>query len=194
MSSARRLRRLWALLTLHKFEMRVGLVWGPFIPVYGVGAVVMTLLLYKSYKRRDLFIFTARRLSAARSNICARCFQELRSARFMGIQRHDRESRRAYESYVYADLGHTRTFVGQRVLSVHLEADRKDSETALHISDIVMCVFITVDMVVSGAAVVRRVSAGKGYQRTVPSSYGLTRILTTRSSISCPEHDLRRIN
>lgn len=43
----------------HQFELRVGLVFGPFIPVYGLGAVVITLILYKMYNQRDFLIFIA---------------------------------------------------------------------------------------------------------------------------------------
>lgn len=39
------------------FEMRTSLVFGMFIPVYGLGAVVLTLTLHKLYKLRDLWIF-----------------------------------------------------------------------------------------------------------------------------------------
>ena len=39
--------------------MRVGLVLGPFIPVYGLGAVAITLCLYKMYNQKDVLIFLA---------------------------------------------------------------------------------------------------------------------------------------
>lgn len=43
----------------HKFELRVSLVFGPFITVYGIGAVLMTLILYKLYNKRDIWVFLA---------------------------------------------------------------------------------------------------------------------------------------
>lgn len=43
----------------HQFELRVGLVIGPFIPVYGLGAVAITLVLYRMYNQRDFLIFLA---------------------------------------------------------------------------------------------------------------------------------------
>ena len=43
----------------HKFELRVGLVIGPFIPVYGFGAVAITLFLYHMYNQKDSMIFLA---------------------------------------------------------------------------------------------------------------------------------------
>ncbi len=43
----------------HHFELRVSVVFGPFILVYGFGAVVITLCLYKLYSQRDIMIFLA---------------------------------------------------------------------------------------------------------------------------------------
>lgn len=48
----------WCLLAPpHQFEWRVSVVWGPFILVYGFGAVIITLLLHKLYSRMDIWIF-----------------------------------------------------------------------------------------------------------------------------------------
>lgn len=54
----------WALETIyalimppHQFELRVSLVVGPFILVYGFGAVAITLFLRKMYNQRDALIF-----------------------------------------------------------------------------------------------------------------------------------------
>ncbi|MEG2044386.1 MAG: putative ABC transporter permease, partial [Clostridia bacterium] len=50
----------WCLITPpHKFELRVSLVFGPFILVYGLGAVLLTLCLYKLYKQKEILIFIA---------------------------------------------------------------------------------------------------------------------------------------
>lgn len=48
---------IWCLLTRHTLESRAGLLYGPFNPVYGFGAVVMTLLLYGQARKRDVWIF-----------------------------------------------------------------------------------------------------------------------------------------
>lgn len=53
------LETIWAYFTLGHFEMRVGMVWGPFIPVYGGGAVAITLCLYKLHKSGDIIIYLA---------------------------------------------------------------------------------------------------------------------------------------
>lgn len=43
----------------HRFELRVSVVLGPFILVYGFGAVAITLFLYKMYNQKDSLIFIA---------------------------------------------------------------------------------------------------------------------------------------
>lgn len=43
----------------HRLELRVSVVFGPFILVYGFGAVAITLILYKMYNQRDFLIFIA---------------------------------------------------------------------------------------------------------------------------------------
>lgn len=48
---------VWALFEEGHFEVRVGMVYGPFIPVYGGGACFLTIVLYKLYKLSDTFIF-----------------------------------------------------------------------------------------------------------------------------------------
>ncbi len=48
---------VWALVEEGHFEVRVGMVYGPFIPVYGGGACFLTIVLYKLYKLSDTFIF-----------------------------------------------------------------------------------------------------------------------------------------
>ena len=48
---------LWCLLTRGHYESRTGLIYGPFNPVYGLGAVLMTVSLDWLAKKRDLWIF-----------------------------------------------------------------------------------------------------------------------------------------
>ena len=48
---------IWALFAEGHFECRVGMVFGPFIPVYGGGACFLTIVLYRLYKLSDTLIF-----------------------------------------------------------------------------------------------------------------------------------------
>ena len=51
------IENLYCLVTSHKLESRSGLIYGPFNPVYGFGAVFLTICLTRLRKRSDLFIF-----------------------------------------------------------------------------------------------------------------------------------------
>ena len=48
---------IFALIVEGHFELSVGVVYGPFIPVYGGGAVLLTTVLYRLYKLSDTLIF-----------------------------------------------------------------------------------------------------------------------------------------
>lgn len=48
---------VYAFIVEGHFEFRVGVVYGPFIPVYGGGACLLTLALYKLYKLSDTMVF-----------------------------------------------------------------------------------------------------------------------------------------
>lgn len=71
------LETIWACFTMGHFEMRVGLVWGPFIPVYGGGAVVITLCLYRLHKASDLIIYIASGIIGATFEYFCSYFQEI---------------------------------------------------------------------------------------------------------------------
>ncbi len=51
------LETIWAVIVEGHFEFRVGMVYGPFIPVYGGGACFLTIVLYKLYKLNDTLIY-----------------------------------------------------------------------------------------------------------------------------------------
>ena len=51
------LETIWAFCVDGHFEMRVGMVYGPFIPVYGGGAWFFTAALYKLFKLNDTLVF-----------------------------------------------------------------------------------------------------------------------------------------
>lgn len=59
------------------FEYRVGLVYGPFIPVYGIGAVMMTLALYKFSRARLWIVFLVSAFVGATFEYLTSYFQQL---------------------------------------------------------------------------------------------------------------------
>lgn len=71
------LETLWAVVIDGRFEMRVGMVIGPFIPVYGGGAVAITLCLYKLHKRNDVVVFLASAVIGAAFEYYCSYFQEM---------------------------------------------------------------------------------------------------------------------
>ena len=151
------LETLWALLTLHKFEMRVGLVWGPFIPVYGFGAVVMTLLLYKSYKRRDLYIFTAAALIGAGFEYLCSLFQELAFGTVSWEYSDTTANLGGRTNLMYALIWGILGLLWVKEFFPFISRQiEKIPKRIGSILTIILCVFMVVDMAVSGAAVVRR--------------------------------------
>lgn len=51
------LEMVWMFVMFGIVESRVGLVWGPFSPLYGFGAVLLTMLLWKLRKKPWWVIF-----------------------------------------------------------------------------------------------------------------------------------------
>lgn len=71
------LETIWAIVMDGHFEMRVGMVIGPFIPVYGGGAVAITLCLYKLHKKGDLVVYLASAAIGATFEYLCSYFQEM---------------------------------------------------------------------------------------------------------------------
>lgn len=70
------LETIWAICVDGHFEMRVGMVYGPFIPVYGGGACFLTAVLYKLYKLSDTLIFIISAVVGALFEYFCSWFQE----------------------------------------------------------------------------------------------------------------------
>lgn len=60
-----------------RFEYRVGLVYGPFIPVYGIGALMMTLALYKFSRARMWIVFLVSAFVGATFEYLTSYFQQM---------------------------------------------------------------------------------------------------------------------
>ena len=67
---------IWCVATLGRFEMRVGMVYGPFIPVYGFGVCFLTIALYKLYKFNDAKVFVISGIIGAAFEYFCSWFQE----------------------------------------------------------------------------------------------------------------------
>lgn len=68
---------LWCLIVQHKFEIRWGLIYGPFNPVYGFGSVIMTICLNKLKFLRDGWIFLICMFIGAAFEYLCSLFQEM---------------------------------------------------------------------------------------------------------------------
>jgi uncharacterized membrane protein len=79
------LETFWALFAEGHFEMRVGWVFGPLIPVYGGGAVAITLCLYKLHSKSDVIVYLASAAIGATFEYLCSYFQE----KFLGTIRWD---------------------------------------------------------------------------------------------------------
>lgn len=68
---------IWCLIFAGHFEYRTGLIYGPFNPVYGFGAVIMTLVLFKINNKRDLYTFLGAMILGAAFEFLCSFFQEI---------------------------------------------------------------------------------------------------------------------
>ncbi|MEG2088298.1 MAG: putative ABC transporter permease [Angelakisella sp.] len=68
---------IWCLLTRHTFESRLGVIYGPFNPVYGFGALLLTVCLRRLSGRRDLWIFLGSAILGGGFEFLCSLFQEL---------------------------------------------------------------------------------------------------------------------
>ncbi|WP_099205058.1 putative ABC transporter permease [Scatolibacter rhodanostii] len=68
----------WCLLSPpHEFQLRVSVVIGPFVLVYGFGAVILTLLLHRFYHKKSFYLFLVSMLTGAYFEYFCSWFQEV---------------------------------------------------------------------------------------------------------------------
>lgn len=68
---------IWCMITRHTIESRTGLIYGPFNPVYGFGALIMTVCLNRLSNKRDLWIFIGSMVIGGAFEYACSLFQEL---------------------------------------------------------------------------------------------------------------------
>ncbi len=67
---------IFCLIVDHRYESRSGLIYGPFNPVYGFGAVVITMALYWLRNKRDIWVFICGGLLGAAFEYVCSWYQE----------------------------------------------------------------------------------------------------------------------
>lgn len=153
----------WAFFIQRRVELRVGLVWGPFIPVYGFGAVIMTLLLYRFYKKRDLVTFAAAAIVGATFEFFCSLFQELAfgtvSWEYSGTTANIGGRTNLMYALIWGVLGLLWVKDFYPRISKLIEKIPKKIGSPL---TVILCVFMIADMFVSGTAVIRRGQRMKG--------------------------------
>ena len=153
----------WAFFVQRRVELRVGLVWGPFIPVYGFGAVIMTLLLYRFYKKRDLVTFAAAAVVGAAFEYFCSLFQELAfgtvSWEYSGTTANIGGRTNLMYALIWGVLGLLWVKDFYPRISKLIEKIPKKIGSPL---TVILCVFMIADMFVSGTAVIRRGQRMKG--------------------------------
>ena len=153
----------WAFFIQRRVELRVGLVWGPFIPVYGFGAVIMTLLLYRFYKKRDLVTFAAAAIVGATFEFFCSLFQELAfgtvSWEYSGTTANIGGRTNLMYALIWGVLGLLWVKDFYPRISKLIEKIPKKIGSPL---TVMLCIFMIADMFVSGTAVIRRGQRMKG--------------------------------
>ncbi len=153
----------WAFFIQRRVELRVGLVWGPFIPVYGFGAVIMTLLLYRFYKKRDLVTFAAAAIVGATFEFFCSLFQELAfgtvSWEYSGTTANIGGRTNLMYALIWGVLGLLWVKDFYPRISKLIEKIPKKIGSPL---TVILCVFMIADMFVSSTAVIRRGQRMKG--------------------------------
>lgn len=68
---------VWCIITKHEYQSRVGMLYGPFNAVYGVGAVLLTVCLHRLGRSKDLWVFFGSAVIGAAFEYICSLFQEV---------------------------------------------------------------------------------------------------------------------
>ena len=154
---------VWCLVTAGHFELRVGVVYGPFIPVYGFGAVLITLVLYRAYKKRELYIFLSSMLIGGAFEYACSLFQELSfgtvSWEYSETPLNFGGRTNLTFAFFWGILGLVWVHDFYPVLSSAIEKIPKKAGTLL---TVFLCLFMTYNLFISSAAVYRQTERREG--------------------------------
>ncbi|MEG1887363.1 MAG: putative ABC transporter permease [Oscillospiraceae bacterium] len=147
---------IFCILKYGRYESRVGLVWGPFNPVYGFGAVVMLIVLSRLAQKRDLWIFLGSMVIGGLFEYFCSLFQELTfgtvSWEYSDTQINIAGRTNLLYSFFWGILG--LVFIKDIMPRLNKLLEKLKGKTAFIITWI-MIVFMAVDMAVSSMAVYR---------------------------------------
>ena len=151
------LETIYALVTTFHFQVRVGLVFGPFIPVYGMGAVAITLILSRLYNQKDFLIFLASMfIGGAFEYLWQLCPAGGIWNGVLGIQRVALECGGTYQSDVFLFLGILGlVWVKDLYPALSREIQKVPKKAGRRVTAIVS-VLMAIDILLSVGAVYRR--------------------------------------
>lgn len=157
------LETLWVIVVKRKIELRVGLVYGPFIPVYGIGAVCLTLFLHKLYAKRDMWILCFSAIVGAAVEFVCSYLQELIfgtvSWDYSGTLLNLDGRTNIMFALLWGVLGVLWVKDMYPRISKIIEKIPRKVGTALTLA---LCVFLIFDMLISGIAVIRQTERDNG--------------------------------
>lgn len=165
---------LWCLATRHRLESRAGVIYGPFNPVYGFGAVLLTLCLHRLRKKRDLWIFLGSMvLGGAFEYVCS-LVQELAFGTVSWEYSHTKFNIGGRTNLLYSFFWGVLGLVWVKDLYPFLSRMiEKIPKKPGKILTWALCVFMVFDMSISALASARQADRRKG----IPADNIVTRLL-----------------
>ncbi|MBQ2945780.1 MAG: putative ABC transporter permease [Clostridia bacterium] len=148
---------VWCMITKGHFEMRTGLVLGFSIPVYGIGAVLMAILLCRLYKKSNAVIFAGSAVIGAAVEYFCSLFQELvfgtvswnYEGQFLSIG--GRTSLKY--AFMWGFLGVIWVKLVYPFIATAIEAIPKSAGNVL---TVILVIFTAINVILSASAVLRR--------------------------------------
>ena len=156
---------IWVVSVTGGFEKRTGVVYGYFIPVYGVGAVVMAFVLCRMYKKRDFFIFVGSAVIGAATEYFCSVFQEFvlgtRSWDYSGSFLNIGGRTNLLYAFMWGVLGVLWVREAYPFISSKIE---KIPKRAGRVLTVILAVAFSADMLISAAAVYRQNERREGVE------------------------------